>query len=58
MSEFSFLQGGGLGWVFVAMYGLSLAASSRGYCLVLGLGLRTVAVSLIAERGLWALGLQ
>ena len=42
---------GVLGWVFVAIYRLSLAALSRGYSLV-GLRLLTVAVSLVAEHGL------
>ena len=41
-----------LGWVFVAIYRLSLAALSRGYSLVAVLQLLTVAVSLVAEHGL------
>ena len=41
-----------LGWVFVAIYGLSLAVLSRGYYLVAVLRLLTVAVSLVAEHGL------
>ena len=43
---------GVLGWVFVAIYRLSLAALSRGYSLVAVLRLLTVAVSLVAEHGL------
>ena len=39
-------------WVFVAALGLSVVAVSRGYPLVVVLGLLTVVASLVAEHGL------
>ena len=47
-----------LPWVFVAASGLSLAAVSEGYSLVAVCGLPMAMVSLAAEHGLQALGLQ
>ena len=45
-------------WVFTVVCGLSLVAGSKGYSLVVLLGLLIVVASLVAEHGLWVRWLQ